>query len=101
MRRVTLQDSVVISPDVVFRELEGEAVMLDLASSTYFGLDEVGTRIWSLLQQDGSLSGVFDSLREEYDVAPEVLERDLLRLTGELCEKGLVRVAPAAERGNE
>ena len=39
------------SPDVVFRDLEGEAVILDLASGTYFGLNEVGTRVWRMVDE--------------------------------------------------
>ncbi|PYO19380.1 MAG: hypothetical protein DMD85_18645 [Candidatus Rokuibacteriota bacterium] len=37
-----------IRKDVVFRELEGEMVLLNLATGVYFGLDPVGTRIWTL-----------------------------------------------------
>ena len=56
---VSLECGVAISEDVVSRDLEGEAVILNLDSGTYFGLDRVGTRIWSLLQEGGSLRGVF------------------------------------------
>ncbi len=44
-----------ISPDVLFRELAGEAVLLDLKSQRYFGLGEVGTRIWQLLDEQGEI----------------------------------------------
>jgi hypothetical protein len=87
-----LADRLTVSPDVVFRELEGEAVLLDLESGTYFGLNTVGTRIWSLIQERDSLSAVLDAITAEYDAMPEVLERDLLRLAAELCAKGLTRV---------
>jgi hypothetical protein len=33
----------------LFRELAGEAVLLNLASGTYFGLDETGTSFWQAL----------------------------------------------------
>lgn len=87
-----LGDRLTVSPDVVFRELEGEAVLLDLESGTYFGLNAVGTRIWSLIQERDSLRAVLDAITAEYDARPEVLERDLLRLAAELCAKGLTRV---------
>jgi Coenzyme PQQ synthesis protein D (PqqD) len=94
---VSLQSNVAISEDVVSRDLEGEAVILNLESGTYFGLDKVGTRIWSLLQQHGSLRQVFDSMQQEYEVTPETLERDIVRLVGELRGKGLVRVSPGGQ----
>ena len=86
-----------ISNDVVSRDLEGEAVILNLESGIYFGLDKVGTRIWSLLQEDGSLRRAFDAMQQEYDVAPETLERDILRLVGELRAKGLVTLSSSEE----
>ena len=40
-----------VSKDVLFQEVAGETVLLDLNSESYFGLDEVGTRIWTLLNE--------------------------------------------------
>ena len=79
--------------NIVSRELEGEAVMLNLESGAYFGLDEVGTRIWQLIQEHGSLRKVLEVMQSEFDAAPETLENDLLRLVEELRGKGLVSVS--------
>lgn len=79
-----------VSDDVVFRELDGEAVVLNLGSGMYFGLDEVGTRVWSLIEAHGDLRSVYNALLDEYDVAPEILERDLVGLVSEMAEKGLL-----------
>jgi len=87
---VTLASSLRVGEDVVFRELDGEAVILNLASGVYFGLDPVGTRVWQLIEQHGGLSEVLARLREEYDAAPDVLERDLVDLASQLAAKGLV-----------
>jgi Coenzyme PQQ synthesis protein D (PqqD) len=96
-RDVSLESRVAISDDVVSRDIEGEAVILNLESGTYFGLDQVGTRIWSLLQEDGSLRRTFHAIQQEYDVAPQTLESDILRLVGELRAKGLVSVSSSEE----
>ena len=87
---VTLASSLRVGEDVVFRELDGEAVILNLASGVYFGLDEVGTRMWQLIEQHGGLRDVLARLREEYDAAPDVLEHDLVDLASQLVAKGLV-----------
>ena len=47
-----------IPEDVVSREVGGEAVLLNLATGTYFGLDGVGTEIWNLLAREGTIEGV-------------------------------------------
>lgn len=94
---VTLEDSVTISPDAVFRELGGEAVILNMATGVYFGLDPVGTRIWNLIHEHGALNKVFEILKEEFDAAPNALQEDLLRLVGELCGGRLASVSPRRE----
>ncbi len=91
---VSLDSRVAIDPDVVFRELDGEAVILHLGTGLYYGLDAVGTRMWQVLAAEGDVRRTFERLREEFDVAADTLQNDLLRLVGELQDKGLVRVTP-------
>lgn len=88
--RPTLADTATPSPEVLVQEVSGESVLLDLASETYFGLDEVGTRIWQLLREHGSLRAVYDAMLGEYDVEPARLEDDLLDHVGQLADAGLV-----------
>lgn len=79
---------------VLTREIDGEMVLLDLASESYYGLDDVGTRIWAALVEHASLRGAREALIEEFEVDPEVLERDLVRLVGELKQHGLLAIRP-------
>lgn len=81
-----------VPDDVIFRELGGEAVLLNLESGIYFGLDPVGTRAWQLIVEHGCLERVHERLLEEYDVAPAALEADLLSLFSDLSRHGLLRV---------
>jgi hypothetical protein len=87
-----LTSNVTISPEVLFQEVGGEAVLLDLASETYFGLDDVGTRIWQILHEHGLLSAVHERMLAEYDVEPARLEEDLLNHIEKLAEAGLVTI---------
>jgi hypothetical protein len=90
---LSLRSTLRIRPDVVFRQLDDEAVLLDLKSGTYFGLNTVGTRVWQLLGEQATLSSVLDTLVAEYDVPRDELERDLLSLSQELCTHGLTEIA--------
>jgi hypothetical protein len=81
---------VAVPADVLMRDLGGEAVILNLKSEMYFGLDEVGTRMWAVLTTAPSIEAAFETLRVEYDVAPEKLRGDLEALVGQLLEKGLL-----------
>ncbi len=90
--RLTLGSRVRPAPDTLFRNLEGEAVLLSLSACEYFGLDEVGTRIWELLPQHESLAGVLTSVLTEFEVGAGQAEEDLLSLVAALRDKGLVQV---------
>jgi Coenzyme PQQ synthesis protein D (PqqD) len=91
----TLNDSIAIPEDVLFRELDGEAVLLNLKTGTYFGLNPVGTRIWQLIAEQHSLARVLDVLAREYDADRDVLATDLLALAGQLCANGLGQITTA------
>ena len=90
MPELSLDSHVRISDDAVFRELDGEAVILQLESGTYFGLDRVGTRLWQLIDLHRQLRPVLAAAVDEFDAEPDVLERDLLDLVSELADKQLV-----------
>ena len=79
-----------IAEDVVYRELEGEMVLLNLRTGVYFGLDAVGTRIWQLLQEGYTAAQVTDRLVAEYDVAAGACEQDLRVFMTTLHEHALV-----------
>jgi hypothetical protein len=78
---------------VMVRELEGESVLLNLNSESYFGLDEIGTRMWTLLTNSNSIQSAYENLLTEYEVEPEKLSRDLDDLIEKLVAHGLAEVA--------
>ena len=81
-----------IPSDVLFHELDGEAVLLNLQTGKYFGLDSTGTRIWNLLVEYGSPGMAYNMLLEEFDVDAKHLEADLLALVDQLVEHGLIQL---------
>lgn len=87
---ISLQQKVTISSEVLSQEVDGETVLLDLESESYFGLDEVGTRIWQLLNEGSNLQTVFDILLGEYDVDEKQLEKDIQDHVARLVEAGLI-----------
>jgi hypothetical protein len=80
-----------ISPEVLFQEVSGETVLLDLDSEQYFGLDAVGTRVWQLIGEGATSDAVVDTLLEEYEVDRATLAADVAELLDRLAEAGLIR----------
>ncbi len=90
-------DSIVVAvEDQVSSDLGGEVAILDLKVGVYYGLDEVGARVWELIQEPRAVGDVRDILIEEYDVEPERCERDLFALLERLAEQGLIEVRDEA-----
>ncbi len=76
-------------------EVEGEAILLNLENGQYYGLDEVGTRMWSLLAQHRAVEPAVRAMVDEYDVEEAEVRRDLLELVEKLAAQGLLRVDEA------
>ncbi len=90
--KVTLCHRVLPSSDVLIQPVGGESILLDLASEQYFGLDEVGARIWELLSRSGSLEHVHATLCDEFSESPARIESDLLTLLQKMTDAGLVTI---------
>ena len=71
-------------------DLNGERVILNTSSGVYFGLDEVGSRIWELLAEPSTEDAIVKRLTEEYDVDEETVRRDVQTFLGNLNERGLI-----------
>jgi hypothetical protein len=70
----------------------GEVVILDLKSGTYYGLDVIGARIWSLIEQPTSVSAIRDAIMADYDVDAETCEQDIVAFVEKMQGVGLVEV---------
>ena len=79
-----------ISDEVLSQEVNGETVLLDLEGESYFGLNEVGTRIWQLLQSEPTVVETLNTLSDEYDVSRVQLENDVGELLAKLADAGLI-----------
>jgi Coenzyme PQQ synthesis protein D (PqqD) len=91
-RTVSAKSCVVATRNQVSSDLGGEIAILDLEGGMYYGLDAVGARIWSLLQDPRTVEEIRDVLVGEYQVESNRCERDLLALVQRLVEEGLVEV---------
>ena len=91
-RAPTLDSRVQVRDGVLFQELQGEAVLLNLDSGIYFGLDAVGTRMWQLMVEHERLAEVVQSVVVEYEVAEANCAADVLALVKKLESQGLVTV---------
>jgi hypothetical protein len=83
---------VTVPEEVLFRDLAGEAVLLELDSGRYYGLNETGTRMWSLLVEHGRVEDALQDLLQEYDAPPERLRNELFLFIETLAARKLLNL---------
>lgn len=82
----------VVTDNQLSTRLADEIVILGLRDSVYYGLSDVGARIWDLIQTRRTLGEIVGVLLEEYDVSREEAAAGLDRLIRELETRGLVAI---------
>lgn len=87
-----------LAGDVHVRTFDGDLVILDLEKGDYFGVNEIGARLWAGLAAGKSPREIASELADEYDVDATTLLDDLVALTGEFLTRGLVRQKADAAR---
>ncbi len=98
MSTISLASIIVRSSDQLSTDLGDETVIMGLASEEYYSLEDVGARIWSLIQEPRTVKEILDSILNDYAVEPERCERDLLAVLQQMAEEGLVEIKNEANR---
>jgi len=63
--------------DVIWREVDGETVLLNPITGRYFGLNKVACSFWNKVDGKATVDEIIDQMLEEYEVEREVLARDI------------------------
>ncbi len=87
-----LPNRVSIPQKVLFRDIDGEALILELATGQYFGLDEVGTRMWRRLEEHGEVEAACQALLGDFQVSEDELRRDLQEFIDQLASRKLLEL---------
>jgi hypothetical protein len=77
--------------DLLWREIEGEAVLLDARSWDYLGLNEAGQVLWARLQDGATRTQLVESLTDQFEISAEVAARDVDGFVEQLRAMGLIQ----------
>ncbi len=78
--------------DLLFNEIDGEVVMLSVENGEYYGMNNVGSRIWELLKKPISYQKLITQLLEKYIVTEEDCDSELIKFINELIHKDLLLI---------
>jgi hypothetical protein len=76
--------------DIVWRNLQGEAVLLNRQNGRYFGLNAVGCAVWEKMDGARTVAEIIQLLLSEYNVPEDVLTMDVLELMDRMHTEGLL-----------
>ena len=92
--RLIKSDTLVIAAkSVVYCELGDGAALLDTRSGTYFGLNEVGLHLWSLVQEPCRVDRLVMSVLNHYDVEEQRAFEDIKQILARLADAGLIQIS--------
>lgn len=86
------QSVIVRSPDQVSGDLDGRVVLLSIANGEYYNMNEVGSRIWALLEKPMTVAALIDRLTEEFEVERATCEQEALVFLKQLQKDKLLRL---------
>lgn len=99
VRPIPESATVVAAADLLASAFDQELVILNLRDGVYYGLEDVGVRLWNLLQRPVTVAAIRDALVAEYDVEPDRCARDVRALLQELAARGLIEVRESDDGG--
>ncbi len=68
-----------------------ELVMMSVDSGVYIGLNNVGARVWELIDTPRDLGEICWALAEEFETTPETCRPDVEAFIAQLEQRGAVR----------
>jgi hypothetical protein len=86
-------DSIIVATRAqLSADLDGETVILNVQSGIYYGLENVGMRVWTLLEKPIAVSKLCDILSNEYEVQPGQCAAEIMALLEQLLQAGLIEI---------
>lgn len=85
---------------VAAKVMDGEAIVINLSTGIYYSLGTTGGFIWSLIEKRPCIQDIVRCVAEHYEVGESEAERDVLRLSTELCNEGLAVASVVGPAGS-
>lgn len=82
--------------ELLTRQIAGETLIVPIRGrvsdlDAIFTLNEVGVRVWQLLDGKIDVNQIVDIVAAEYDAPLETVRQDVTELLGNMAEAGLIR----------
>lgn len=89
---INLDTIIIKNKDIDDTDLDGEKVMMNLDKGQYFMMNEVGSRIWDIIDTPLSVKNIIDKLLKEYEVSEDTCKDSVINFLMLLNESELIYV---------
>ena len=79
--------------EVDVSDIDGEKVIMDLSKGQYFVMNEVGSRIWDILDETKTYDGIVGILLNEYNIKESICRNTVYSFINRLNKAELVKLA--------
>jgi len=79
------------SPNVIHETIEGEVILIDLKTGTYYSLRDAGAAVWQAIEQGAGEDGIAAELRSRYEGSESEIRDAVRQLLAQLEGEGLIR----------
>ena len=92
-----------IHDDVVWRNLDGESVLLNLESNFYYSLNDTGTFIYEQIKEGQSVHQILEHFYNTYrdQAEPETMKKDIFEVLEDLLKEGLIERIVSAKKASK
>lgn len=91
--KLVANDVIVRNADIDSADIDGEIAMMNIEKGRYYGFNDVGSRIWELINTPVTIKQVTDILLKEYDVDVKECEKSVLEFINRLYNEELITKA--------
>jgi len=77
-------------PGILLREIDGELLLLNSATDSYYGLNAAGAAMYQSLVDGASVDETIGRVCQEFEVDEATVSNDLSSLLSDLLAKGLL-----------
>lgn len=90
---VEIENIISKNPEIDATDLDGEVVMMNMEKGQYFMMNDVGSRIWEIIEEPIKVSEIINALISEYEVEREECENTVMEFLNDLSYGDLIKVS--------
>lgn len=91
--KIKLENAIERNSEIDATDLDGEVVMMNMEKGQYFMMNEVGSRIWEIIEEPIKVCELIEALLSEFEVEREECENTVMEFLDDLNHGNLIKVS--------